>query len=173
VLDLPPCTDCGTWCRRNGQQATGAATIETKPCQRQHSSRRETYENVFRGVAVTPILQPRWLLGSSVQRPCAVTWIPVLTSGPPSGRGITAKDVASSVAGTGRSSDLQSMPLYLYSSEEAVFSAGQPQTTGTVGNGNGCRPLWRHILHRVSELTIGEARCHMCEKPNEDPLAPH
>jgi len=72
--------------------------------------------------------------------PCAVTWIPVLTSGPPGGRGITAKDVGVIRRWDGNvPGDLQGMPLYLYSSEEAVFSAGQPQTTGTVGNGNGLR----------------------------------
>jgi len=70
---------------------------------------------------------------------CAVTWIPVLTTGPPqAGAGVSAANL-----GVVRRDDgswqvtYKGKPLYLYSQEQAQFSGGQPLATGTVGNGNG------------------------------------
>ena len=145
VLDLPPWH--GLWnlvSSQWGQQATGAATIETETLPNGNTAvAAETYENVVPGgVAVTAYTFSRdgyW--GAQCNGPCAVTWIPVLTSGPPQvAGGITAKDVGVIRRWDGTFQvTYKGMPLYLYSSEEAVFSAGQPKTTGTVGNGNGLR----------------------------------
>jgi predicted lipoprotein with Yx(FWY)xxD motif len=72
---------------------------------------------------------------------CNVTWIPVLTTGKPVFTGvldaddlgvIRLPDGADQVTYHGKA-------LYLYSGEQAIFPAagGPPQSTGTVGNGNG------------------------------------
>jgi predicted lipoprotein with Yx(FWY)xxD motif len=72
---------------------------------------------------------------------CAVTWIPVLTAGTPAvGVGIAAKDlgVIRRLDGTDQVT-YEGKPLYLYSAEKFVFPVpgSLPQSTGTVGNGNG------------------------------------
>jgi predicted lipoprotein with Yx(FWY)xxD motif len=71
---------------------------------------------------------------------CAVTWIPVLTTGKPNVSNVAANEV-----GVVRRPDgteqvtYRGKPLYLYSAEKFVFptSGAGPQLTGTVGNGNG------------------------------------
>lgn len=103
----------------------------------------ETYPNaVPGGVAVTAYTFSRdhsYDLDCVLR--CAVTWIPVLTSGSPMILGgVDATDV-----GTIRRSDgseqvtYRGKPLYLYSSEQPQLVDGQPQASGTVGNGNGLR----------------------------------
>ena len=65
--------------------------------------------------------------------------IPVLSNGTPQvAGGINTSDVGviRRLDGTEQVT-YKGKPLYLYSSEQAVFNAGQPSTTGTVGNGNG------------------------------------
>jgi len=70
---------------------------------------------------------------------CTLTWIPVLTSGPPT----VASGLNAHAAGAIRRSDgswqatYDGHPLYLYGQEQPVLGSGGPATTGTVGNGNG------------------------------------
>jgi len=112
VLDLPPWH--GLWnlvSSQWGQQATGAATIETETLPNGNTAvAAETYENVVPGgVAVTAYTFSRdgyW--GAQCNGPCAVTWIPVLTSGPPRWPAASRPRMwASSVAGTDVPGDLQ------------------------------------------------------------------
>ncbi len=144
VLPLPPWH--GEWFLVSpaGHPAPGTATVELETLPNGHKAvAAETYVNaVPGGVAVTTYSYsrdhgPHIDCGGS----CAVEWIPVITSGPPQvGAGVHAHDV-----GVVRRSDGQEQvtykghPLYLYSAEQPVFPTpgGQPQTTGTVGNGNG------------------------------------
>jgi len=146
VLPLPPWH--GAWdlvSAQWGQPAPGPATIETETLPDGSTAvAAEMYPNaVPGGVAVTAYSYSReskWDIECTGS--CAVTWIPVLTTGTPQvGPGIDADDV-----GVVRRPDgthqvtYEGKPLYLYSSEQAVFtSPTTPQTTGTVGNGNG---LW-------------------------------
>ena len=71
---------------------------------------------------------------------CAVTWIPVLSNGRPNvAGGINARDVGLVIRPDGTHQvTYDGKPLYLYSAEQAIFPTPRaPQTTGTVGNGNG------------------------------------
>ncbi|HMK97085.1 MAG TPA: hypothetical protein VK425_06020, partial [Acidimicrobiales bacterium] len=74
---------------------------------------------------------------------CAVDWIPLLTDGAPhASLGVTAKDL-SFVRRSGGEDQVtyQGKPLYLYSREKFVFppAVEVPQTTGTLGNGDGVK----------------------------------
>lgn len=127
-----------------GQPASGVATVEleTLPNGRKAVA-AETYVNaVPGGAAITAYTYSRDH-GPHIDCGglCAVEWIPVLTSGPPRvGPGVHAHDV-----GVVRRPDgseqvtYEGQPIYLYSAEQAVFptAGGPPQTTGSVGNGNG------------------------------------
>ena len=127
-----------------GRPAPGAATIETETLPDGSTAvAAEMYPNVIPGgVAVTAYSfsrDHRWDVDCTDA--CAVTWIPVLTTGTPQvAGGIKAKGL-----GVIRRPDgtlqvtYQGKPLYPYSAERAVFptAGGPPQTTGTVGNGNG------------------------------------
>ncbi len=144
VLPLPPWH--GLWnliSARSGLPDPGVATIETGTLPSGTSVvAAEEYPNVVPGgAAITTYTYSRDRHHKLACRgACAVTWIPVLTTGPPqAGAGITAADL-----GVVRRPDgswqvtYNRKPLYLYSQEQAQFSsAGQPLTTGTVGNGNG------------------------------------
>ena len=71
---------------------------------------------------------------------CAVTWIPVLSTGRPQVMGdIAAKDVAAARRPDGTDQvTFDGKPLYLNSAEQEVVSPTTGlQRTGTVGNGNG------------------------------------
>jgi hypothetical protein len=71
---------------------------------------------------------------------CAVTWVPVLTTGTPRVEPpILAKDVGIiHRAGGTEQVSYEGKPLYLYAAERFIFSpGGPPQVRGTVGNGNG------------------------------------
>jgi predicted lipoprotein with Yx(FWY)xxD motif len=73
---------------------------------------------------------------------CAITWIPVLTTGVPSVAGaIAVKDVGVVRRPDGSTQvTYDGKPLYLYSAEQVVFghAAGPPHPVA-VGNGNGLR----------------------------------
>jgi predicted lipoprotein with Yx(FWY)xxD motif len=145
VAPLPPWH--GLWdlvSAREGQPAPGPATIETETLPDGTTAvAAEEYSNIVPGgVAVTAYSFSRDHRGDiDCTRDCAVTWIPVLTTGAPQvAGGISAKDV-----GVVRRDDgthqvtYKGKPLYLYSAEQAVFSnpSSPPSTTGTAGNGNG------------------------------------
>ncbi len=145
VAPLPPWH--GLWdlvSAHGGQPATGPATIgtETLPDGTTAVAALEYPNAVPGGVAITA-----YAFSGDHHRDidctgdCAVTWIPVLTTGPPQVTGgIVAKHV-----GVVRRADgthqvtYEGQPLYLYSAEQAVFSSpsAPPSSSGTVGNGNG------------------------------------
>jgi predicted lipoprotein with Yx(FWY)xxD motif len=144
VLPLPPWH--GIWdlvSARWGQPDTGVATIETETLPDGKTAvAAETYPNaVPGGVAITTYSfsrDDRWDVECTGE--CAVTWIPVLTTGPPQvAGGVDADDV-----GVVRRPDgthqvtYHGKPLYLYSAEQPVFTnPTTPQTTGSAGNGDG------------------------------------
>jgi predicted lipoprotein with Yx(FWY)xxD motif len=147
VAPLPPWH--GLWdlvSSHKGQPAPGPATIETGTLPDGSTTVAvEEYPNaVPGGAAITAYSFSRdHYRDIDCTGACAVTWIPVLTTGPPQvAGGIAAKDV-----GVVRRADgthqvtYKGKPLYLYSSEQAVFTSpsSPPSTTGTVGNGNGLR----------------------------------
>jgi predicted lipoprotein with Yx(FWY)xxD motif len=146
VLPLPPWH--GLWelvSAHGGQPAPGAATIET-----------ETLPDGRTAVAAQeyPTLVPHAVTAYSFSRDragtstctgaCAVTWIPVLTTGKPLvGGAIAAKDVGVIRRPDGTSQvTYDGKPLYLYSGEE-IFRVSSSDilsyttSTGTIGNGNG------------------------------------
>jgi predicted lipoprotein with Yx(FWY)xxD motif len=70
---------------------------------------------------------------------CTLTWIPVLTSGPPTvASGLNAHAVGAIRRGDGSwQATYHGHPLYLYGQEQPVLGSGGPSNKGTVGNGNG------------------------------------
>jgi predicted lipoprotein with Yx(FWY)xxD motif len=143
VLPLPPWH--GLWdliSARSGRPDPGVATIKTGTLpDGAPVVAAEEYPNVVPGgVAITAYTYSRdHRHDLDCRGACAVTWIPVLTTGPPqAGAGISAASL-----GVVRRRDgswqvtYKGKPLYLYSQEQAQFASGQPLTTGTVGNGNG------------------------------------
>jgi predicted lipoprotein with Yx(FWY)xxD motif len=144
VSPLPPWL--GLWdlvSSANGQPAPGVATIETETLPHDRTVvAAEEYPTSGR-TAFT-------VYSFSGDRPgvigctgvCAVTWIPVLTTGVPSVAGaIAAKDVGV-VRRPGGATQVtyEGKPLYLYSAERAVFrNVEGPPHPVTVGNGNGLR----------------------------------
>jgi len=143
VLPLPPWH--GLWdliSARAGLPDPGVATIETGKLPNGTSVvSAEEYPNVVPGgVAITTYTFSRdHRRDLDCKRACAVTWIPVLTTGPPqAGAGISAANLGVVRRPTGSwQVTYKGKPLYLYSQEQAQFASGQPLTTGTVGNGNG------------------------------------
>jgi predicted lipoprotein with Yx(FWY)xxD motif len=146
VAPLPPWH--GLWdlvSSHSGTPAAGTATIESETLPNgEKVLAAEMYPNaVPGGVAVTVYSYSQDSENDSdCGGSCAVTWIPVLTQGPPqAGTGIDAHalGVYHRADGTLQVTE-HGKPLYLYSSEQPIFPAGgggQPQNTGTAGNGNG------------------------------------
>ncbi len=143
VYPLPPWH--GLWdlvSARNGLPAPGQATIETETLPDGKTAiAAEEYPN-FSSVAVSVYSFSRDHAGQSAcSGACAVTWIPVLTTGAPQVTG----GIAPTDVGTIRRPDgtdqvtYGGKPLYLYSEEKLVLSPGGagPQSTGSVGNGDG------------------------------------
>jgi predicted lipoprotein with Yx(FWY)xxD motif len=125
-----------------GQPAPGVATIETEtlPDGRTALAAQE-YTNVLQA-AVSVYSFSRDAGGQSTcTGACTVTWVPVLTTGRPHVAGaISTKDLG--VIGRSDGTDqvtYEGEPLYLYAAEQFVFPTRgyNPQSTGTVGNGNG------------------------------------
>jgi predicted lipoprotein with Yx(FWY)xxD motif len=144
VAPLPPWHGLWQLVSPSGQRAPGVATIETETLPNGKTAvAAEEYPNaVPGGAAITVYSFSRDHRGQSdCQWSCAVTWIPVLTTGPPQvSGGIAPRDVGAIRQPDGTYQvTYDGKPLYLYSAEQAVFTspAGPPQTTGTVGNGNG------------------------------------
>ena len=143
VALLPPWH--GEWdlvSAHTGVPAPGVATIETETLPNGKSVvAAEMYPNaVPGGVAVTAYSYSQDSAhDSDCGGACAVTWIPVLTSGrPQAGARIDPKDLGVYDRADGTLQvTYHGRPLYVYSAEQAVFVGGQPQSTGTVGNGNG------------------------------------
>jgi predicted lipoprotein with Yx(FWY)xxD motif len=79
--------------------------------------------------------------GGSCTGMCTVTWIPVLTTGKPVFTGVLDADDLGVIRLPDGADQVtyHGKPLYLYSGEQAIFpvAGGPPETTGTVGNGNG------------------------------------
>jgi predicted lipoprotein with Yx(FWY)xxD motif len=144
VAPLPPWH--GLWdliSAANGQPAPGAARIETETLAHARTVLAAAEYPTSSRTAFT-------VYSFSGDRPgaigctggCAVTWIPVLTTGVPSVAGaVPAKDV-----GVVRRPDgtmqvtYKDKPLYLYSSELTVFgNVGGPPHPVALGNGNGRR----------------------------------
>jgi predicted lipoprotein with Yx(FWY)xxD motif len=141
VPDLPPWH--GLWdlvSSETGNFVTGPATVETETLPNGKTALAvEEYPNVVPGgVAVTAYSYSRDFVVSTCVGDCARKWIPVLTTGRPQiAGGISAKEVGVIPRPGGYQVTYKGRPLYVYSNEEAVFVNGQPQSTGTVGNGNG------------------------------------
>lgn len=142
VYPLPP--DHGLWelaSARNGSPVPGPATIGTEvlPDGKTVLSAGE-FEN-FSSIAVTVYSYSRDRAGySACTGACAVTWIPVLTTGTPQAVGTAAKDLGVITRPDGTHQvTYGGKPLYLYSGEKVILLPGGagPQSTGTVGNGNG------------------------------------
>ncbi len=65
-------------------------------------------------------------------------WIPVLTQGSPTGiGGVSDANLGTVHTFEGTQVTYDGRPLYLYANEMAKFATGQPEFTGTVGNGVG------------------------------------
>lgn len=143
VLPLPPWH--GLWTLVDsirGIPAPGAATVgsEKLPDGRTALAAEEYPNAVPGGVAVTVYSFSRDGDGDATcTGTCAVTWIPVLTTGKPHFSGVLDADDLGEIQLADGSDQVtyHGKPLYLYSSEQAIFVGGQPQSTGTVGNGNG------------------------------------
>jgi predicted lipoprotein with Yx(FWY)xxD motif len=143
VYPLPPWH--GLWdlvSARNGLPAPGQATIETETLPDGKSAVAAGEFPNFSSVAVSVYSFSRDHAGhSACTGACAATWIPVLTTGTPTVTGgIAPKDVGFIRRPDGTDQvTYEGKPLYLYSGEKVILSPGGagPQSTGTVGNGNG------------------------------------
>jgi predicted lipoprotein with Yx(FWY)xxD motif len=143
VLPLPPWH--GLWTlvdSISGIPAPGAASIgsETLPGGTTAVAAEEYPNAAPGGVAVTVYSFSQDGDGRAhCTGACAVTWIPVLTTGKPHFTGVLDADDLGEIQLADGSDQVtyHGKPLYLYSGERAVFVGGQPQNTGTVGNGNG------------------------------------
>jgi predicted lipoprotein with Yx(FWY)xxD motif len=144
VAPLPPWH--GLWdlvSAANGQPAPGVATVETEALPHGRTVvAAEEYPTTSRTAVIVYSFSGDRSGVTGCTAACAVTWIPVLTTGLPSVAGaIAAKDV-----GVVRRPDgtmqvtYDNKPLYLYSAEQASFGhvAGPPHLV-TAGNGNGRR----------------------------------
>jgi len=143
VKPLPPWH--GYWflvSSEGGQPVAGPATIETETLPDGRTAVAAEMESNVRPMAVTVYSYSKDRSRSSAcTGTCAVEWVPLLTTGRPHvAAGIAARDVGviRRLDGTEQVT-YDGKPLYLYSAERAVFpvAGGPPQTTGTVGNGNG------------------------------------
>jgi predicted lipoprotein with Yx(FWY)xxD motif len=146
-LPLPPWH--GMWelvSAQGGQPAPGPATIETEtlPDGKTAVAAQEFPTLVPHAITVYSFSRDR-VGASTCTGTCAVTWIPVLTTGKPRVSGA----IAAKYLGVIRRPDGTSQvtyngnPLYLYSGEK-IFNVGSVSgtvsyttSTGTVGNGNG------------------------------------
>jgi predicted lipoprotein with Yx(FWY)xxD motif len=141
VLPLPPWH--GLWdlvAAKSGLPDPGVATIEsgTLPDGSKVVSAEE-YPNTVSAAITTYTFSRDHRHDIDCTKSCAVTWIPVLTTGPPqAGAGVSAANLGVVRRDNGSwQVTYKRRPLYLYSQEQAQFSGGQLITTGTVGNGNG------------------------------------
>lgn len=127
---------------RGGQPAPGPATVETETLPNGKTAVAvEEYPNVHKA-AITVYSFSRDRRGDSVcTGTCAVTWIPVLTTGRPRVAGGIAVERVGVIERPDRTEQVtyDGKPLYLYSAEKEVLHPmpGLLQTSGTLGNGNG------------------------------------
>jgi predicted lipoprotein with Yx(FWY)xxD motif len=143
VEPLPPWH--GFWflvSSKAGQPAPGVATIEVGTLPNGKKVVAAEMDPRAGGVAVTVYSYSRDHSGSSAcSGACAITWVPVLTTGRPQvAAGIASKDVAVIRRPDGTDQvTYEGKPLYLYSAEKGIFPfrGGPPQVSGTAGNGNG------------------------------------
>jgi hypothetical protein len=138
VKPLPPWHGIWDLVASNGKPATGPATIETETLHGTTVLAAEAYNNaVHGGVAITVYAFSS--SGGNQCKACYPTWIPVLTHGAPSAKGGASSSSLGTVKapGLGEQVTYNGDPLYIYSSEMAIFSHGHPSTKGTKGNGNG------------------------------------
>jgi predicted lipoprotein with Yx(FWY)xxD motif len=146
VLPLPPWR--GMWelvSAHDGRPAPGPATIETEtlPDGRTAVAAQEYPTLVPHAITVYSFSQDR-TGASSCTGACAVTWIPVLTTGKPRVGGAIAANSVGVIRRPDGTSQVtyNGKPLYLYSGEK-IFSVNfsdilsYTSPTGTVGNGNG------------------------------------
>lgn len=144
VAPLPPWH--GLWdlvAPANGQPAPGVATIETEvlPDHKTVVAAQEYSTSARAAFTVYSFSGDRpGVIGCTGM--CAITWIPVLTTGVPVvAGGIGVKDVGVVRRPDGTTQvTYAGKPLYLYSEEQVVFShvSGPPHPVA-IGNGNGRR----------------------------------
>jgi predicted lipoprotein with Yx(FWY)xxD motif len=142
VAPLPPWHGLGDLVSSlGGQPAPGVAVIETEVLPDGKTAlAAEEYPTVSPSAFTVYSFSRDHNAVSECTGACAVTWIPVLTTGAPkSAGGVVAKNL-----GTVRRPDGTSQvtyggkPLYLYSAEQTVFHHGVgPRQLVSVGNGNG------------------------------------
>ncbi len=138
VQPLPPWHGLWDLVSATGRPVPGPATIETETLKGATVLASEAYDNIVPGgVAVTA-----YSFSSSNGNECDScypTWIPVLSTGAASASGgANAASLGTlKVKGLGEQVTYNGDPLYIYSGEMAKFRNGNPETTGTKGNGNG------------------------------------
>jgi predicted lipoprotein with Yx(FWY)xxD motif len=146
VAPLPPWHTAWYLMSPDGQAAPGPANLETEAPQA-----GTTYTSTALAAEMLPNAVPGGaaitVYSFSGDRPwhsrcvwaCAMEFIPVLTSGPPTvASGVNASDVGVIVRPDGSHQvTYDGQPLYIYSQEQPLVGAMGPITTGTAGNGNG------------------------------------
>jgi predicted lipoprotein with Yx(FWY)xxD motif len=154
VLPLPPWHGIWYLVTSHGGSAPGPATIETEALPDGKTAlAAQEYPNGGGAHAITVYSFSKDRAGASAcTGACAVTWVPVLTTGrplvsgmsqggPPGPATIGAKDLGVIRRPDGTSQvTYDGRPLYLYSAER-IYKAGSPPgystLSGTAGNGNG------------------------------------
>src|SRR5664280_29948 len=146
VAPLPPWHTAWYLMSPDGQAAPGPANLETEAPQA-----GTTYTSTALAAEMLPNAVPGGaaitVYSFSGDRPwhsrcvwaCAMDFIPVLTSGPPTvASGVNASDVGVIVRPDGSHQvTYDGQPLYIYSQEQPLVGAMGLITTGTAGNGNG------------------------------------
>jgi predicted lipoprotein with Yx(FWY)xxD motif len=157
VPPLPPWH--GLWdlvSSANGQPAPGVATIETEALPHDKTVvAAEEYPTSGRTAFTVYSFSGDRSGVTGCSGACAITWIPVLTTGVPSVAGAVAvKDVGVVRRPDGTTQvTYDGKPLYLYSAEQVVFGhAGGPPHPVAVGNGNGLRGPGGGVFSVVVQL---------------------
>ena len=157
VPPLPPWH--GLWdlvSSANGQPAPGVATIETEALPHDKTVvAAEEYPTSGRTAFTVYSFRGDRSGVTGCSGACAITWIPVLTTGVPSVAGAVAvKDVGVVRRPDGTTQvTYDGKPLYLYSAEQVVFGhAGGPPHPVAVGNGNGLRGPGGGVFSVVVQL---------------------